>query len=402
MLHSLDLRTILLMTTLMCGVMSVAMFSVYRSFRAEVRGLGHWSLGLVFLVGGALLFGLRGTLPDWVSMLGANAALLSGIGLAMIGTELFYGQLPSWRLFHAVWAGGLAGLAWWLLAAPDFTLRVALFSFLALVFYTRQLVLVVRHGERHFASYFFGALMLVQIAVVFTRGVAALVYGAASVDLVQGSLVAAVYVATANFMSLLLNVAFMALATRRLQTILERRSTQDPLTLVLNRRGFAAVYAREKAQLWRAARPLALLSIDLDHFKSINDRFGHGMGDRVLSRVACQIGEALRESDSVARFGGEEFVVLLPDTRVALALGVAARIRESLRQGRDPQLPAYTVSIGVACQVAPAETMEQLLARADGALYRAKANGRDRAELAGEEPAIAVRPGFAAGSESAR
>lgn len=390
------------MTTLMCGVMSIAMFSVYRSFHKDVRGLGHWSLGLLFLVAGMALFALRGRAPDWLTMLGANAALLWGIGLPMIGTELFFGRRPSWRLYHAVWMVGVAGLAWLLLVAPDFSRRVAWFSALVLVFYAAQLALVVRHGERHFSSYFFAALMLIQIAVVCTRGVAALLYGADSVDLLKGSPVAALYVATGNVMSLLLNVAFMAVATRRLQTILERRSTLDPLTLVLNRRGFADVYAKEKAQLWRAARPLALMSIDLDHFKSINDRFGHGTGDAVLRHVACQIGEALRESDSVARFGGEEFVVLLPDTRQALALGVAARIRASLCEGRDPQLPPYTVSIGVACQATPAETLDALLARADAALYRAKANGRDRIELADAEPAIAARPGYVAGNDSGR
>ncbi|MDC8760699.1 GGDEF domain-containing protein [Janthinobacterium fluminis] len=378
------------------------MYSVYRSFRSEVRGLGHWSLGLALLVAAALMFSLRGGVPDWLSVLGANAALFWGIGLSMVGTQLFYGRLPNWRLFHAVWIAGVAGLAWWLLVQPDFALRVAYFSFLVLVFYATQLALVVRYGERHFSSYFFAGLMLIQSAVVLTRGVAALLYGGASVDLLRSGVVASVYVATANFMALLLNVAFMAVATRRLQTILERRSTHDPLTLVLNRRGFADVYAREKAQLWRAARPLALLSIDLDHFKSINDRFGHATGDRVLIHVACQIGEALRESDSVARFGGEEFIVLLPDTGVELALGVAERIRASLRQGLDVQLPAYTVSIGVACQLVPAETLDELLSRADTALYRAKANGRDRVELADAQAPIAVRPGCAAGTDRAR
>lgn len=399
--NSLDPRTILLMTTLMCGVMSIVMFSVYRSFRAEVRGIGHWALGLLFLVGAAVLFSLRGVLPDWLAMLGANAALMAGIGLSMIGTQSFYGRRPSWTLFHAIWLGGLAGLAWYLLVQPNFAARVALFSALVLVFYLVQLGLVLRHGERHFSSYFFGALMLLQSLVVFTRGVAALVHGGASVDLLKGSLVASLYVATANFMALLLNVAFMAVATRRLQTILERRSTLDPLTLVLNRRGFADAYAKEKAHLWREARPLTLLSIDLDHFKAINDQYGHAVGDRVLIHVACQIGEVLRESDCVARFGGEEFIVLLPDTPVARALLVAARIRESLRADSE-HLPAYTVSIGVACQVAPEETLEGVLARADAALYRAKANGRDRVELAGAEPAIAARPGSAAGSGSAR
>ena len=379
--ETLDPRTIMLMTTLMCGAMSIVMFSVYRSFRRDVHGLGHWSAGLLLLVTASILFGTRGVFPDVVSLLGANASLLLGIGLSMLGTEKFYGQPPSLRLYGLACALATAGLAWWLLVDVNFSIRVAIFSLTVFLFYARQAQLVWLHGERHFSSFFFGGLMFVQACVVLVRGVSALAYGSVHVNLLAAGTRASIYLAAANFMALLLTVGFMTVATRRLQTILERRSTHDPLTQVLNRRGFGDVYAREKANLRRHRRPLTLLSIDLDYFKSINDNHGHAVGDQVLAHVAAQIGSALRESDCVARFGGEEFVVLMPDMAPHNAVSAAERIRSLLCEPNGKGLPQCTVSIGVACQASEHEELEQLLARADTALYQAKGNGRDRIEF---------------------
>lgn len=379
--ETLDPRTIMLMTTLMCGAMSIVMFSVYRSFRRDVHGLGHWSAGLLLLVTASILFGTRDVFPDFVSLLGANASLLLGIGLSMLGTEKFYGQAPSLRLYGLACALATAGLAWWLLVDVNFSIRVAIFSLTVFLFYARQAQLVWLHGERHFSSFFFGGLMFVQACVVLVRGVSALVHGSVHVNLLAAGTRASIYLAAANFMALLLTVGFMTVATRRLQTILERRSTHDPLTQVLNRRGFGDVYAREKANLRRHRRPLTLLSIDLDYFKSINDNHGHAVGDQVLAHVAAQIGSALRESDCVARFGGEEFVVLMPDMAPHNAVSAAERIRSLLCEPNGKGLPQCTVSIGVACQASEHEELEQLLARADTALYQAKGNGRDRIEF---------------------
>ena len=377
-METLDPRTIMLMTTLMCAAMTIVMFSVYRSFRHEVDGLGHWSAGLLLLVSASILFGMRDIFPDAISLLGANACLLLGIGLSMLGTEKFYGQQPSLRFYALACCLSMAGLAWWLLVQIDFSMRVAIFSLTVFLFYARQAQLVWSHGERHFSSFFFGGLMFVQAGVVLTRGVAALVYGGASIDMLAAGTRASMYLAAANFMALLLTVAFMTVATRRLQTILERRSTHDPLTQVLNRRGFGDVYAREKANLRRHRRPLTLLSIDLDYFKLINDRHGHAVGDQVLAHVAIVISGALRESDCVARFGGEEFVVLMPDMAPHHALSAAERLRGLLCAPNGKGLPPCTVSIGVACQASEHEELEQLLGRADAALYLAKGNGRDR------------------------
>ncbi len=365
--------------------MSIVLFSAHRSFPSEIHGLDHWAVALLCMIVGAVLFNLRAVLPSALVLLGANSMLLWGLGLSMIGTERFYHRRPSWRVFHLVWLLGMAGMACWLLLWPDFQARVAVFSFLVFVFYARQVQLIWRHGERHFATRFFGALMLFQAVVVAIRGGLALFGSVASVDLMRGGTFASFYLATANFMALLLAVGFMTVATRRLQSILELRSTLDPLTCVLNRRGFADVYAKERAQLRRAARGMTLLSIDLDFFKQINDQHGHAMGDQVLVHVAASVGKTLRESDHMARFGGEEFVVLLPDTGLDRAVGAAERIRLALRGPRPEGLPVYTVSIGVACQRNAAEDLDGLLMRADAALYRAKANGRDRVEVA--EPA---------------
>lgn len=380
-METLDPRTIMLMTTLMCGAMSIVMFSVYRSFRREVHGLGHWSAGLALLVCASILFSSRELLPPAVSLLGANAALICGIGLSMLGTERFFGQDPSVRFYAMACGAGVLGIAWWLLVRADFSVRVAIFSLTVFVFYARQAQLVLRHGERHFSSLFFGLLMLVQAGVVLARGLAALAHGGARVDLTVAGTNASIYLAVANFMALLLTVGFMMMATRRLQNILERRSTHDPLTQVLNRRGFGDVYERERANLRRYRRPLALLSIDLDYFKAINDNHGHAVGDQVLAHVAGLISSVLRETDCVARFGGEEFVVLMPDMAPHHALKVAERICHLLRHAERHTLPACTVSIGVACQASAQEELDQLLSRADAALYLAKENGRDRIEF---------------------
>jgi diguanylate cyclase (GGDEF)-like protein len=182
-------------------------------------------------------------------------------------------------------------------------------------------------------------------------------------------------------MILLMTVGFMTVCTRRLQTTLERRSTLDPLTQILNRRGFADIYAKEHALMRREGTYMTMLNIDIDYFKRINDSHGHAVGDRVLIDVAQIIARALRASDHVARFGGEEFVVLLPATGLDRALHITERIQAALREAR-PGVPAYTVSIGVACQTSPDECLDGILGRADKAMYCAKERGRDRYEIA--------------------
>ena len=372
------------MTTLMSVAMSIVMHSAHSNFGNEVKGLDRWALGLLALVGAGVAFMLREDLPATPLLLATNALLFTGIGLSMIGTQEFFGKPPAWPLFWSVVAGGFTVVSWFLVIQPDFEARLTIVSFLVFYFYAEQARLVWRHGTPHFSTRFFGTLMSVQALVVLLRGCMALRAMVTGVNLKRDGAMANFYLGVGNFMALMLTVAFMTMATRRLQTILEQRSTHDPLTGVLNRRGFAMFYDRQRAQMRRAGKPVTLMVIDLDHFKAVNDRHGHMAGDKVLVQVASAIRQALRESDDVARFGGEEFMVLLPDADEHNALLVARRIRDALGNAAntDAALPVVTVSIGIGCHASEEESLDALLARTDAALYRAKQNGRDRVELA--------------------
>lgn len=167
---------------------------------------------------------------------------------------------------------------------------------------------------------------------------------------------------------------------------LDQLAGTDTLTGACNRRHFHDVLPQELERAARYGHPLAVLMIDLDLFKSINDRYGHLTGDRVLQQVADSVRGDLRKVDLLTRWGGEEFVVLLPDTTAEQAMLLAERIRANLA-ARPVDGPGHiTASIGVA-QLAPNEGWEQWLARADAALYRAKKAGRNRVELDEGAPA---------------
>jgi diguanylate cyclase (GGDEF)-like protein len=162
---------------------------------------------------------------------------------------------------------------------------------------------------------------------------------------------------------------------------------RDPLTQLRNRRGFDRMFDDATARHARHARPLSLLVLDLDHFKSVNDRYGHEAGDVVLTRVARLIEAGIRDVDTAARFGGEEFVVLLPETGLKAALDVAERIRTAVADAyiewHGTMIPVR-VSIGVSCCPDRVTAPSELLGSADAALYRAKAEGRNRVVVAGK------------------
>jgi diguanylate cyclase (GGDEF)-like protein len=163
----------------------------------------------------------------------------------------------------------------------------------------------------------------------------------------------------------------------------EEEAATDPLTGVLNRRAFDRLLANETARSDAIAAGMALLALDLDHFKAINDAHGHPVGDEALRAFAQRVRGQLRQSDQLARIGGEEFVVLLPGAPPAKALEVAERLRAAVAGMPLVDAPrvAVTVSIGAACRL-PSESGPDLLARADAACYAAKRAGRDRVAFA--------------------
>ena len=162
---------------------------------------------------------------------------------------------------------------------------------------------------------------------------------------------------------------------KRLEQELRHLAMTDPLTGVFNRRHLMQTLESETQRARRHGRPLTLIMFDLDHFKEINDTCGHDQGDAVLVAVTAQISERLRASDILARWGGEEFMILLPETTAAAAAILAEGLRARLHE--TPGVSPVTASFGVA-QYHPGETLDQWLKRVDDLVFQAKHAGRDR------------------------
>lgn len=163
----------------------------------------------------------------------------------------------------------------------------------------------------------------------------------------------------------------------------ERLATTDPLTGIANRRGLRETTEREVKLAIRRRRPLAVVMFDLDHFKRVNDTFGHIEGDRVLRDVVMAARKEIRDTDLFGRIGGEEFLLILPDTSREGAVQVAERIRGRIAADVSVGSPQQTItaSFGVASLTAPTQDLAELESTADAALYRAKRAGRNRVEV---------------------
>ncbi|WP_114971901.1 sensor domain-containing diguanylate cyclase [Rhodoferax ferrireducens] len=181
-------------------------------------------------------------------------------------------------------------------------------------------------------------------------------------------------------------VMLMNLSLSRYQRRIEEMASTDKLTGLLNRQAYDILMDKLMAEHARQPRPISVLLLDLDHFKSVNDQYGHAMGDRVLRSVASQLRQVLRKSDIAVRWGGEEFLVVLNSCALDEARQIAEKIRQRIAQEClevEGKRLGLSVSIGVS-QFSGTELPDQTISRADAGLYQAKQGGRNRVDVAAE------------------
>ena len=186
-----------------------------------------------------------------------------------------------------------------------------------------------------------------------------------------------------------LSMALFGLVLGRQEDRLETLSLTDALTGLANRRQFNVRLLEEVHRAERYRTPVALLIVDLDRFKRVNDKHGHLAGDRVLQVVATMVRDSFRASDIVCRYGGEEIAIIAPNTGLDEAMGLAERMRQRISQTVVPiagEREQITVSVGLASAVGAHVTPEELTARADEALYDAKRTGRNRCRASDAQP----------------
>jgi diguanylate cyclase (GGDEF)-like protein len=380
---SLDFGTLFVIA--ICVSTLLGLFLLYAWTQEKIRALAWW--GAAYLIGGASgvlwRFGdlIAPALPGCVSTI----MLFVAVGMIWSGARLFHGRPVRW-------IATVFGAAFWLIACfvPTFAVSAAsriVVSSLIVAGYTFLTAAELRRERRKslirrwpatFVPMLHGAIFLFPVALATLSpdddGLHSLARGWIAVFAIEIVL----YVVGTAFIVLIL-------AKDRTVHAYKMAATTDPLTELLNRRGFFEATAALMARNRRGMAPVSALAFDLDHFKSINDRYGHAVGDAVLQAFAAVARQTMRASDVIGRLGGEEFVALVPGTLPDAAIA-AERVRSAFAAAgivRDGQHIAATVSIGVACG-SPSTPIDTLLTHADAALYRAKSNGRDRVEADAE------------------
>lgn len=363
-------------------------WAVLALLRLSRRATLHWALATAAISMSLVLVVLRDQLPAWIGFwLSPMAALLAFV-LIRRGV-LHFVRAPLADLEHAALLG---------LVAPALAAAVVSGTYAAVMVVSSSsygYVLLragwsVHRGLRaEFGSRWASgcALPMLAIGAMFVVRAATALWRPEAVGHSLHSPTLANEVSVIGFLvaGLLLNLGLLALVMARMTLRLLHLSERDGLTGLLNRRAIERRLAAEAERLARYRQPYSVLSIDVDHFKTINDRHGHPAGDAVLQAMGATLSGIGRSTDQAARTGGEEFWLLMPSTHIDGASQAAVRLLRAVREMRVLAAQgevALTVSIGVAVADRPEEPLDRVLQRLDAALYRAKQSGRDRIELA--------------------
>jgi diguanylate cyclase (GGDEF)-like protein len=377
-MNSLDPRSLIAMGGFMALVMGLVLGFMRRYYPPSILGLGYWALAPAAWLIATVLFAAPG---PWLQEIGrwlGNGLILLGFILFHVGCRRFFERPVQWRRIVVPFALVMLSLAWFAGPDPSYRMRVAIVTAAIAVTHTSTLVFLWQSGNRNFPVRMVQATLALHLCVLLVRLQTVLSVPEVG-DLMEASMVQTYYLGAYVLAVLLLSIGAVLMATDRVRTELEHMATHDALTGTLNRRAILECCADEHERSLRYKQPFALMMIDLDHFKTINDTHGHQHGDRVLVHFAESTRSALRRADRFGRYGGEEFLVLLPNTTADVALPVAERIRAALSAGHALDCQA---SIGLTHWRGPEDTLDAMLGRADAALYQAKAQGRNQTCIA--------------------
>jgi diguanylate cyclase (GGDEF)-like protein len=356
-----------------------------RLFRRPRGPEGHFAL-FWFALAAALAVYLLPFQPGHPVRAVADWLMLAACFAVHRGMLLYFGRRPR----DAWYAAGLVllalAVALSLVFDSGYRWRLAGASLLVAASLAAVVAVVWRHGRRQstWQTAALAAPLVLLAGVLVVRAAAALAAEPRRLAIDADSGAAAAFVLSVFFVGGVFNLVQIRLVLGRVMERLLAQSRLDELTGVANRRGMLAALGRAFARATRSGHPLALLMVDIDHFKDVNDRHGHAGGDAALVRVARLLVDGVRLGDTVARWGGEEFCVLLPRCDEEGALHLAERLRAAVADSGEP---AVTISVGVALVEPARETPSQALVRADRALYKAKREGRDRVVVSTTQPA---------------
>ncbi len=382
----LDVNTLFLVTIYVEAMLGLLLLFAWIQ-NAGIHAVAWWGCAHLLLAGSVVLFGMFGSVSEWISIDLANAILFTAFAVTWTGARVFDGRKPLPMYL-------VGGAVLWLVAnrtpffAESMDARVLLSSAIisgytwatAYEFWRGRSEPLVSRWPAIFMLFAHGALFLLRTPL------------SQILPWTATQVFDSVWLTVLSFEALLFTIAiaFILLAMAKERTELRHKTAAliDPLTGIANRRAFLERASTLTTRPSDNPRPVSVLLADLDHFKSINDRFGHAVGDHVLQIFADTASAKLGPCDLIGRFGGEEFAILLYDAGRDKGLAIAERIRMSFADAAadvDGRTVGATVSMGMVVCEDRLEDITTLLAQADEALYCAKERGRDRIEVASLE-----------------
>lgn len=380
---NLDVRTMMVMMSalslLFSGLLTLAGLHAGNS-----KGVQHWALGNLF-IGLGLGFSYTQLEPPanpWIIVCGATL-MAAGISMQFNGIQAFKERRCNnyipWLLTGVVFIQGI----WFAVLHPDIHARAIANS---LVFALGNAAcargLFIRIEQPLRTAYWFTGVSFTVVATIFlTRAVIIFLAPANSYWLYSQTPINPAALFIGSIAQMCIAFGFVLMLNYRLATNLEKLALRDELTGALNRRSLEREGARLSACCTRSGETLAIMMIDIDHFKSINDCYGHPVGDGVLKHLAAIVQKNIRSTDYFARYGGEEFCILLPSTLEKDASVLAERLRQTyaaMVMEFGDKVVRSTLSIGISDSIHAGSEFASLVAAADQAMYRAKQEGRNR------------------------
>lgn len=388
----LDLRTLLIVLVILYACLGFVCLLL--PFRIPgSHAVTNWGYGMLTLAAGMAGIALRGVLPDLVSVMLANALILGSFLFILRSVSPGRGQGAS-AFGWSVVAASVLLLSYASYLQSGVRIRIVILSMAMAILVVQPVLALIAPPRTNRRAKFFTAACLGGIGLTMLVRAGLTTQWGSHADFLGPDFVQFASVLLFGVFGVLSTLGVMWIEIEKLRADLARLAMVDPLTETLNRRAFMLEYERELSRCMREKTGLALAIFDIDHFKDVNDTYGHLVGDQVLRRVADTLRASLRGHDVLGRYGGEEFALLMPGADTTAAMVGTERAR--LAVGEKPieagpvSIP-ITASAGVAAFGVNGSDWESLLRSADAALYEAKRGGRNRAVAAHGAPAASAQ-----------
>ena len=376
-------------------LITIVMAYVWLQNRKKFKGTTHWLFYYIFQTIGIFLIMLKGSIPDFFSISIANILIVGGFTLFLTGLQRFIDKKATYFINGVILViffflhytfGVLTGS----LKAKVFFLSLSIIIIISQALY----LLLFQTEKKVRYVYRSTAIVCLFILLLYTFRITAVFFiypseneffSAGIIDSIirmsnqmLGIMMTFSLVLVIN-MRLFLDVQQFAEEKEFMVQELRRLANTDGLTGIYNRSKIEQILTIEVLRSRRYKHPLSIILADIDHFKTVNDTFGHNTGDVVLTRIASLMKQHVREVDTVGRWGGEEFLIVCPETTVEGAKKLAEKLRKKIEKNHFKDIGIKTVSMGVA-QIEDDDWDEDMLKRADKNLYKAKRGGRNRVE----------------------